>query len=155
MHIEEFMELYRKGVLLQDMNLKNEELDSLIESLVKDNTGSSGYSENLHKIIADRDRNGIRRTHIAKELGISNRTIKKCCEKYGIPNKSKSDSSLLYEMITYDTNIDGQCLDCGENLNDLTSTSGDIGEFYCMSCGNEYKVVEGEGVYQLRWEFMD
>ena len=113
-------------------------------------------SENLKKLIAQRDSNGISRTEIFKELNLNFVTVRRACEKYGSANKYNGRVSYrdIYEVVPFTIKYvpDGIiCPICRGRANS-TECSPDI--FFCVKCLEEY-TIRHKKLYRTRWENID
>lgn len=126
----------------------------------KEENGGDGrkrLSETLKKIIASRDKHGIRRTIIAKELNLNFITVRRACEKYGKANKhsERTNDLDLYEKLDKPIHrVDGgiACVKCGKRANSVDESPN---VFYCGECFEEYTIRfrYGENIlYRTRWE---
>lgn len=113
-------------------------------------------SEDLKKIIAQRDENGISRTDIFKELNLNFVTVRRACEKYGSSNKYNGRISHrdTYEVVPFAIKHIEDGITCPICRGRANSTEGSPDIFFCVKCLEEY-TIRHEKLYRTRWENID
>lgn len=113
-------------------------------------------SENLKKLIAQRDSNGISRTEIFKELNLNFVTVRRACEKYGSANKYNGRVSYrdIYEVVPFTIKHVPDGIICPICRGRANSTEGSPDIFFCVKCLEEY-TIRHKKLYRTRWENID
>ena len=113
-------------------------------------------SENLKKLIAQRDSNGISRTEIFKELNLNFVTVRRACEKYGSANKYNGRVSYrdIYEVVPFAIKHVSDGIICPICRGRANSTEGSPDIFFCVKCLEEY-TIRHKKLYRTRWENID
>ena len=113
-------------------------------------------SEDLKKLIAQRDGNGISRTEIFKELNLNFVTVRRACEKYGSANKYNGRVSYrdIYEVVPFAIKHVPDGITCPICRGRANSTEGSPDIFFCVKCLEEYTIRHGK-LYRTRWENID
>lgn len=107
---------------------------------------SNRLSEDLKMAISERDKCGIPRKAIARELNINYKTVQRSCEKYGNPNKNmdKVDDKDVLELVTNDFVIDNKsrliCPRCNLATNSIKD-GWSVNTYYCKRCLEEYVIM--------------
>ena len=134
--------------------------DFMITVISKNTKGnSSRLSEELKKVISNRDKSGVARKTIAKELGINYKTVQRSCEKYGNPNKNmdRVDDEDVLEFVTDEFNFVGDSLICPKckNKTNKIDNGWSLNNRYCKNCLEEYVILDKgdkKGCYRVKWE---
>ena len=113
-------------------------------------------SEDLKKLIAQRDGSGISRTEIFKELNLNFVTVRRACEKYGSANKYNGRISHrdIYEVVPFAIKHVPDGITCPICRGRANSTEGSPDIFFCVKCLEEYTIRHGK-LYRTRWENID
>ena len=113
-------------------------------------------SEDLKKLIAQRDGNGISRTEIFKELNLNFVTVRRACEKYGSANKYNGRVSHrdIYEVVPFAIKHVPDGITCPICRGRANSTEGSPDIFFCVKCLEEY-TIRHQKLYRTRWENID
>lgn len=153
---EEIIFRYSKGahidIIAKELGINIAQIMEALAVFKLNNTRSGSFSDELKKVIAERDLNGVQRSMISKELMISQTTIRKCCKEFGDASKMKKDTSNAYLKIKGDFSQD-ICPECSSRhvneVNELT--------IYCMNCGGEFVFNDlGEShIFKILWMNID
>lgn len=113
-------------------------------------------SEDLKKLIAKRDKSGISRTEILKELNLNFVTVRRACEKYGSANKYNGRVSYrdIYEVVPFAIKHVEDGITCPICRGKANSTEGSPNIFFCVKCLEEYTIRRNK-LYRTRWENID
>lgn len=153
------LDLYSQGVSIEDISKESGIAPYLLlESLrkyTKDQKIKGSYSDDILKLIARRDCQGVQRKQIIEELNISRHLLIRAVEKFGLLKTVKPRDTEEFIM-----NIDGELTECpfcqSKKLNNIETpffkriTTGK----YCVSCGNEM-VIDRNKLYKVNWENID
>lgn len=157
--IEHEAKIHYQGKELITDKYANQFLKELKERHV---TGKSKrLTEELKKIIANRDQSGVPRNDISAELQVSFKTVKRACERYGMSSKNTNTSSGedIEELFTDDTEkvkmlLSGSiCPKCAKKVRTINNGRNND-SYYCNNCLNEFTVY-GNECYKIRWELID
>lgn len=171
------VQMYRDGEQMSEINkllvplgftakdftanlLDNETLKSSNGKSKKKKQNGKRLTEDLKKIISERDYNGVSRSEIIDELGINFVTVRRACEKYGSAKKyaERTNDLDLYEKVDAPVKkVDGgiQCHICKKRANAVDDA---FNVYYCPNCFEEYTVRFKKGneiLYRTRWENVD
>jgi ribosomal protein L37AE/L43A len=146
--------MYRKGFELEEIihnnNVTYKQVTLLLLSLKKENKVNRRFNDYFRKIIAERDMNGVDRYKISKELGISNSTVKKSCEKFGRAIGKRINDDKKFIKISDDKPDFDKCPLCRDSKVNILGDNC----HYCLKCGEEF-VVKKDGLYKINWEYID
>lgn len=145
------------GEFMSDLSSTFDDLMGIIvDKHIKSN--SNRLSDDLKKAISNRDKVGISRKSIARELNINYKTVQRACEKYGNANKNmdKSNEEDSKEFVTKDFDFDKAngsliCPKCKHRTNQLDSGLA----HYCKNCFEEYIITSVDNVpsvFRIKWE---
>lgn len=177
--LEEVLAYYQKGKSLSDIASKCDISIWYLKKILDDfkescRINGKMYNKELKIIIANRDKSGISRRSISKELNVSETLIGVSCEMYGQATKKQVPINNLYIEIegTYDL---ASCPHCkskrvrsikdgvierltkdknGLLVKRVSKTEG----IYCLDCSNEFFYFatdkeENKTIYMLNWEY--
>lgn len=156
---EELFNMYAEGTEESLLNDYLSEYDmtfkDLIMYIVEENIDqeSKRLSNTLKVAIANRDRNGISRKIIARELGINYKTVQRACEKYGNPSKNmdKTSERDLYEDVSDTYTLEKGILICPRCNKKTNLVDSATNSHYCKHCLQEY-VISDTGIKRVKWE---
>ena len=164
---DELLKLYSDGYsdeyieeLFSELSMTFDDLVNIIVAKhIKGN--SNRLSDDLKMAVSNRDKNGISRKSIAKELDVTYKTIQRACEKYGNPNKNmeRVDEENVSEFLTENYQIDNKtkiliCPKCNRKTSKI-DTGWSTETYYCRHCLEEYSIRFKNGkkqLYRVKWE---
>ena len=137
------------GYIVESFNISYKQVKQILIAFRDSNREKRTFTDELKKVIAERDINGVARRQIANELEININTVKKACAKFGQALKDRASSENEY------TRIEGKfdmktCPSCGSN--DVNKVEDNT--TYCKKCGNEH-IHNEDHALRLNWEYLD
>ncbi|AYP68291.1 hypothetical protein PQE75_gp188 [Bacillus phage vB_BcoS-136] len=147
------LEAYRDGspikLIMEGFQLSKDDVKKILLNYKEQNMINRRLTDEIKRMIAERDINGIARRQISLELEVNINTVKKACEKFGQALKEKATSDKSYTRINrkLDTSTCPSC--SSEKVNYV-----DLNTYYCMDCGDEYEHYI-DHVLRINWEYLD
>lgn len=159
MYSDGYSEEYIGGFMSDLSSTFDDFMNIIVDKHIKSN--SNRLSDDLKKAISNRDKIGISRKSIARELNINYKTVQRACEKYGNANKNmdKSNGEESLEFVTSDFKVDDIkktliCPKCNNRTNQI-DLGWSVQNYYCKQCLEEYfiKPLDGiDSVFRIKWE---
>ena len=159
MYSDGYSEEYIGGFMSDLSSTFDDFMSIIVDKHIKSN--SNRLSDDLKKAISNRDKVGISRKSIARELNINYKTVQRACEKYGNANKNmdKSNGEESLEFVTSDFKVDDikktlVCPKCNNRTNQI-DLGWSVQNYYCKQCLEEYfiKPLDGiDSVFRVKWE---
>lgn len=126
------------GYIIECLNTTHSRVKEVLLAFKEANRTKKTYSNELKKVIAERDKNGIARRQIALELEINVNTVKKACEAFGQSYKDRASSENEFTRIDLEEFDMTVCPTCkSKKVNKV-----DDNTIYCMKCGSEHEFFE-------------
>ncbi|MFQ3543682.1 hypothetical protein Q7A53_06320 [Halobacillus rhizosphaerae] len=139
------------STILVSFNITHKQLTEILLTYKEESKYKRTFTDEFKTVIAERDSNGIPRSHIANELQLNVGTVKKACEKFGLAVKEKAVSDNEFTLMCGNFTLD-KCPTCNSRKNNMV----DENETYCMDCGSSHIYGDdGKHVQKINWDHVD
>lgn len=154
----DILRLYEGGapisVISDEFCKTEEEVCNILREYKKHQRVKGKYTNELMKVIARRDSNGVLRKKIMSELQISRSFLVKSIEEYGFLKKLElDDDEEFYKEVSHDYTFT-ECPECNsKKINEINTLYNDfpVKGVYCLKCGNEFVKRENH-LFKVKWE---